>query len=88
MSSFSTTRLSSKGQLVIPESIRIQMGLKTGTEFVVAGEKDILVLKILAPPDLNKFRRQIQQARSGARKATLKKAMRPAGGKRGKKKQR
>jgi AbrB family looped-hinge helix DNA binding protein len=79
MSAFTTTRLSSRGQLVIPESVRRQLGLKTGMEFVVVGDKDILVLKVLTPPDLNRFSRQIQRARFQARKAALRRAARLAG---------
>jgi len=78
LTTFATTRLSSRGQLVIPESVRLQMELKAGMEFVVVGDKDILVLKVLTPPDLNRFSRQIQRARVQAhrqvRKAALKKS--------------
>ncbi len=41
MSNVSTTKLSSKGQVVIPEDIRKKLNLKTGTRFVVVGDKDI-----------------------------------------------
>ena len=37
MSTLSTTRMSSKGQVVIPEEIRQRLGLETGAQFVVAG---------------------------------------------------
>ena len=41
MRSVATTKLSSKGQVVIPEEIRVRLGLKTGAEFVVVGERDV-----------------------------------------------
>ncbi len=37
MESLATTKLSSKGQVVIPEEIRLRLGLKEGTQFVVVG---------------------------------------------------
>ena len=40
MSSAATTTLSSKGQVVIPEEIRIRLGLKAGAQFVVLGDRD------------------------------------------------
>ena len=45
MSTIATTKLSSKGQVVIPELIRKKLGLEPGTEFVVLGDKDVVVLK-------------------------------------------
>lgn len=44
MESVSTTRMSSKGQVVIPENIRKQLNLKTGTQFVVVGDKDRVIV--------------------------------------------
>jgi AbrB family looped-hinge helix DNA binding protein len=46
MASVATTKLSSKGQVVIPEEVRNQLGLKTGDQFVVVGEGDAVVLLI------------------------------------------
>ena len=39
MPNLDTTKMSSKGQVVIPESIRKHLGLKAGAQFVVVGEK-------------------------------------------------
>ena len=41
MSSVSTTKMSSKGQVVIPEEVRKALNLQTGTQFVVLGEGDV-----------------------------------------------
>jgi AbrB family looped-hinge helix DNA binding protein len=35
MKTISTTKMSSKGQIVIPEAIRKELGLKSGAQFVV-----------------------------------------------------
>ena len=86
MTDLSTTKLSSKGQIVIPETVRNQMGLKAGMEFVVVGDKDMLVLKLLAPPDLSRFSRLINRARFQARRVSLKKAALLTGSKKRKRK--
>ena len=44
MESLATTKLSSKGQVVIPEEIRLRLGLKEGTQFVVVGDRDVVIL--------------------------------------------
>ena len=37
MKTLATTKLSSKGQVVIPEEIRNRLGLETGAQFVASG---------------------------------------------------
>jgi len=44
MSGIATTKLSSKGQIVIPEIIRKQLQLKTGAQFVVVADKEALLI--------------------------------------------
>lgn len=70
----STTKLSSKGQVVIPEEIRTRLGLEPGAQFVVVGEGDVVVLKALKAPDLSEFRSLLDEARDHARSAGLTKA--------------
>ena len=41
------TKASSKGQIVIPTSIRKRLGIKEGSVFSIAARKDIIVLKKL-----------------------------------------
>lgn len=74
MSAVATTKLSSKGQIVIPEDIRERMGLKEGDQFVVIGQGDVVILKTLNPPPIKDFNSMIGEARSAARKAGLKKS--------------
>jgi AbrB family looped-hinge helix DNA binding protein len=66
-----TTRMSSKGQVVIPETIRKKFGLETGTQFVVIGDRDVVILKSLSPPSMEEFDDLIGKARSQARKTSL-----------------
>ena len=72
MNTLATTRMSSKGQIVIPEAIRKQLNLKAGAQFVVVGEDDVVILKAIALPGIETFDTLIQQARQQAKFADLK----------------
>ncbi|MCD6388030.1 MAG: AbrB/MazE/SpoVT family DNA-binding domain-containing protein [Desulfobulbaceae bacterium] len=73
MAGVATTKLSSKGQVVIPESIRNKLHLKTGAQFVVLGDKDIVILKNISPPTIEEFDGLIAKARKSAKNVGLKK---------------
>lgn len=70
----STTKMSSKGQVVIPEAVRNQLGLSSGQQFVVVGSRDVVILKSVKPPSTNEFDAIISKARKQARRVGLKKA--------------
>ena len=74
MPELATTKMSSKGQVVIPEDIRKKLGLKAGAQFVVVGEKDTVILKAILPPSMEEFDQLIAKARQQAAKAGLKRA--------------
>jgi AbrB family looped-hinge helix DNA binding protein len=74
MESVATTRMSSKGQVVIPEEIRDRLGLKAGTQFVVVGNRDGVILKAISAPSVKEFNDLLGQARKQARRAGLRKA--------------
>ncbi len=74
MASLATTRLSSKGQVVIPEEIRERLGLEEGTQFLVIGERDVVILKSIAPPAMKDFDTLVRRARGTARKVGMKRA--------------
>ena len=74
MPGLATTRMSSRGQVVIPEEIRKRLKLKAGSQFVVVGEKDTVILKAISPPSLEEFDDLIMEARKQARKAGLKRS--------------
>lgn len=73
-----TTKLSSKGQLVIPEAIRAALHLKRGDQFVALAQDDVIILKRIAPPTLQAFDQLIEQARKHAHLAGLKPSDLPA----------
>lgn len=74
MSDVVTTRLSSKGQVVIPEPVRERMRLEPGTRFVVVGGKDAIVLKPITAPSMREFDDILAEARKAARAAGLRPA--------------
>lgn len=72
MSEPATTRLSSKGQVVIPEEIRTRLGLEPGVQFVVVGDRDVVILKVLQAPEMAEFDELASRARRAAKRAGLK----------------
>ncbi len=74
MSRIATTRMSSKGQVVIPESVRKRLGLKAGSEFVVVAGDNAVVLRPITEPDMSQFDELLAEARRQARRAGLRKA--------------
>jgi AbrB family looped-hinge helix DNA binding protein len=48
------TTISEKGQVVIPQSIRKELGIKPKTKFLVYGRGDTVIMKKLELPDLKK----------------------------------
>lgn len=74
MANLATTRMSSKGQVVIPEDIRNRLKLKSGSRFVVVGQDDVIILKTIAPPTMAEFDELVSEARKEARNAGLKSA--------------
>ena len=70
----STTKLSSRGQVVIPESIREQLGLKPGDQFIVVGQGDVVMLKVITPPSIDEYDELKKTLRAQARQAGLKKS--------------
>ena len=74
MAGYATTKLSSKGQVVIPEEVRRALGLSAGDQFVVIGEGDAVILKAIAPPKFDDFAELLAKARAQAKKAGIKKA--------------
>ena len=55
-----TTRMSSKGQIVIPQDIREEMNAREGTLFVVIGGKDTIILKKIEVPSKQSLIRELE----------------------------
>ena len=74
MFNIATTKLSSKGQVVIPEDVRKELGLEPGAQFVVMGEGDLVILKKIEAPDRSEFLALAKKVRSQVRKAGMKRS--------------
>ena len=74
MTTAATTTLSSKGQVVIPEEIRLQLGLEAGAQFVVIADRDVVIFKLLEPPSLKEFATLVGRARQVAKQTGMTRA--------------
>ena len=74
MEGLATTKMSSKGQVVIPEEIRKRLGLKVGSQFIVVGDKDTVILKAISPPSMEEFNELVKEARRQAKIVGLKRS--------------
>jgi len=66
--------MSSKGQVVIPEEVRKALGLTAGSQFVVVGEGDVVILKRITPPSMSEFDEIVAEARRQARRSGMKRS--------------
>jgi AbrB family looped-hinge helix DNA binding protein len=69
-----TTRMSSRGQVVIPESIRDRLGLEAGAQFAVFGQDGVVMLKVISPPSTEEYSRLRRRLRQQTRAAGLKRS--------------
>jgi len=74
MPRLATTKMSSKGQIVIPEEVRKRLGLKPGSQFVVVADKDVVILKAISPPSMKEFDDLIAEARRQAKQTKMKRS--------------
>jgi len=75
------TRISEKGQVVIPSSLRKEMGIKKSDQFIIFGEGGTVILKKIEKPAIKKtfeeMSRPLQKAakQAGLTKEDIKKAI-------------
>ena len=62
-----TTRISSRGQIVIPGPVRKALGIEAGTPFLVIAKKDTVVLHRLQEPPWQFFDALVKQAEKQGR---------------------
>lgn len=76
MAEVELTKMSSRGQIVIPQDIRDRLGLKEGESFAVTGSKDTLLLKRVSMPSkeqiLAEWERIAKEGRMHAKKLGFK----------------
>lgn len=63
------TKLSSKGQIVIPQAIRENMGFKSGTPFAVIEQKDAILLKKIEMPKIKTWTEVTKPFREAAKRS-------------------
>jgi len=71
---FDITSLSTKGQIVIPRSVRTNLSLRPGAKLMVISDGDNILIKPLQAPKLAVFDRLIQASRDAARKSGMKRS--------------
>ena len=65
-----TTKMSSKGQIVIPQDIREEINAKEGTIFAVLGSNDTIILKKIEPPSKETLIKELTNiAKEGRKRA-------------------
>jgi AbrB family looped-hinge helix DNA binding protein len=67
MENIDFTRLSSKGQIVVPRRIRDRLRLANGELFLIFGADDTLVLKRVQEPSSAEFKKILTRARKLAK---------------------
>ena len=55
-----TVKMSSKGQIVIPQDIRRELNAEEGTVFVVLGSQDKIILKKIVTPSKETLIKEIK----------------------------
>jgi AbrB family looped-hinge helix DNA binding protein len=74
MAAYAAIKLSARGQVVIPEEIRNNLGQSEGDQFLVIGEGDAVILKTITPPKLEQFQKLLSQARTETKRAGITKS--------------
>ena len=74
MTQAAVTSLSSKGQIVIPNKIRKELGIETGTKLVILTDGDNLLLKPIQEPKIEVFKKLIKESQKIRIEKKLKKS--------------
>jgi AbrB family looped-hinge helix DNA binding protein len=55
-----TTKMSSRGQIVIPSDIRKVTSTEEGSIFAIYSEKDIIILKKISTPSISEIKQKLK----------------------------
>lgn len=72
MENIEITSVSSRGQIVIPQSLRNRMKIREGEKFVVIGEDNTIVLKKVEMPSFSGIDKLLKKTRDFAKKKGIK----------------
>ena len=73
MTQLQVTSVSSKGQVVIPNDIRVTMGLSIGTKMIIFTDGYNLLLKPIQTPHFETFRKLLKESKQLITKTAFKK---------------
>jgi len=84
MENIEITSMSSRGQIVIPQSLRTRLKIHEGEKFVVIGEDNTIVLKKVEMPSFKGFEKLLAKTKEfaknkGLNEADLEKAIKESG---------
>lgn len=68
---FEVAKLGERGQVVIPQEFRKNMGLRIGEKFIVIERGDMLILKRIKAPTIEEFDVMITKGHAHAKKHKL-----------------
>ena len=71
MEQLEVTKLSSKGQVVLSQTIRRKLHLAEGEKFIVFCDKDSIILKKIERPVMERFKELLKESRAYAKKVGL-----------------
>ncbi len=71
-----TTKMSSRGQVVIPENVRAMVSASEGTLFAVVGSRDTIVLKKIGLPSKEALIKDLEKIAQEGRKRLESKGLR------------
>ena len=74
MSSFDITTMTSRGQVVIPQTVRKSLALDSGTKFIVLSQQDTVIFKKLSPPSKGEIGLLLAKTRRLVKEKKLKKS--------------
>lgn len=74
MVTFASTKVSSKGQVVIPENVRRLQRIEAGDRYMVIPIGNDLLFRQMPEPDIEEFEALAAKVRAAARKAGIKPA--------------
>ena len=74
MESMDLTKLSSRGQVVLPQAIRRKLHLVKGEQLIVFCDNDSIILKKMERPVINRFKELLKESRAWAKKTGLSQA--------------
>lgn len=74
MTIFDITSLSSKGQIVIPNSLRKELRMVPGAKMIIFSDGVNVLLKPVQEPKMEKFKKLINESRAFMRKKNIKRS--------------